>query len=174
MATRAPAQPVSQLSSAHTRPRGTQLGSQVNSQLASGSTPGLAPGAAREGGSSPADPVQARVGADTSNPVDSQTHLVATAGGTGHAAGNAMPPTEDAGYLRLSAPHARLPVALEVMVPVREFRVHHLLAMTLGDVIETRWGHGEDLPLSTGEVQLAWSEFEVVDSRLAVRVTRLA
>ncbi len=35
-------------------------------------------------------------------------------------------------------------------------------------------GHGEDVPLSAGDVQLAWSEFEVVDTQLAVRVTRLA
>lgn len=76
--------------------------------------------------------------------------------------------------LRLSAPVARLPVALAVMVPVRGFRVRHLLAMSQGEVIEARWGHGEDLPLSSGEVQVAWSEFEVMDSRLAVRITRLA
>jgi hypothetical protein len=30
------------------------------------------------------------------------------------------------------------------------------------------------MPLAAGEVQLAWSEFEVVDTQLAVRVTRLA
>jgi len=46
--------------------------------------------------------------------------------------------------------------------------------MAPGAVIETQWGYGEDLPLSSGGVQLAWSEFEVVDMRLAVRVTRLA
>ena len=34
--------------------------------------------------------------------------------------------------------------------------------------------HGDDLPLAAGEVRLAWSEFEVVENRLAVRVTRLA
>ena len=43
-----------------------------------------------------------------------------------------------------------------------------------GQVIETQWAHGEDVPLAAGDVQLAWSEFEVVDSQLAVRVTRLA
>jgi hypothetical protein len=29
------------------------------------------------------------------------------------------------------------------------------------------------MPLATVDVQLAWSEFEVVDTQLAVRVTRL-
>jgi len=33
--------------------------------------------------------------------------------------------------------------------------------------------NGDDVPLSSGNVQLAWSEFEVVDTQLAVRLTRL-
>jgi flagellar motor switch protein FliM len=74
----------------------------------------------------------------------------------------------------LTAPLARLPVELDVAVPVREFRVRDLLALEPGQVIETQWGHGEDMPLAAGDVQLAWSEFEVVDSQLAVRVTRMA
>jgi flagellar motor switch protein FliN/FliY len=40
-------------------------------------------------------------------------------------------------------------------------------------VIETQWNHGEDLPLAAGEVEVAWSEFEVVEAKLAVRITRL-
>jgi len=71
------------------------------------------------------------------------------------------------------APIPRLPVELGVTIPVREFRVRELLALAPGQVIETRWGHGDDLPLAAGDVQLAWSEFEVVETRLAVRVTRL-
>jgi len=73
----------------------------------------------------------------------------------------------------LSAPIARLPVELDVAVPVRDFRVRNLLALEPGNVIETQWTHGEDMPLLAGAVQLSWSEFEVVDSQLAVRVTRM-
>jgi flagellar motor switch/type III secretory pathway protein FliN len=69
---------------------------------------------------------------------------------------------------------ARLPVELDVAIPVREFRVRHLLAMALDQVVETDWAQGGDLPLAAGEVQLAWSEFEVMDTQLAVRITRLA
>jgi flagellar motor switch/type III secretory pathway protein FliN len=69
---------------------------------------------------------------------------------------------------------SQLPVELDVIIPVRDFRVRQLLALAPGQVIETQWSHGDDLPLSAGDVQLAWSEFEVVDTRLAVRVTRLA
>ena len=81
---------------------------------------------------------------------------------------------ESRAAIALGSPVALLPVELDVAVPVREFRVRDLLALDRGQVIETQWGHGEDVPLASGEVQLAWSEFEVVDSQLGVRVTRLA
>lgn len=42
-----------------------------------------------------------------------------------------------------------------------------------GKVIESQWNHGNDLPLAAGEVTLAWTEFEVIDTQLGVRVTRL-
>ena len=73
----------------------------------------------------------------------------------------------------LTAPVGRLPVELDVSVPVRNFRVRNLLTLELSQLIESGWGHGEDVPLAAGDVQLAWSEFEVVDTQLAVRVTRL-
>ena len=82
--------------------------------------------------------------------------------------------TNDGALIKLTAPVARLPVELDVAVPVRDFRVRNLLALEPGQVIETHWPHGEDMPLAAGNVQLAWSEFEVVDSQLAVRLTRLA
>jgi flagellar motor switch/type III secretory pathway protein FliN len=76
--------------------------------------------------------------------------------------------------LRLSPPLGRLPVELDVAVPVRAFRVRNLVDLQVGHVVESQWEHTEDLPLAAGDVQLAWSEFEVLDSRLGVRITRLA
>jgi flagellar motor switch/type III secretory pathway protein FliN len=73
----------------------------------------------------------------------------------------------------IDGPVARLPVELDVVVPVREFRVRHLLALEPGELIESQWNYGEDVPLAAGDVQLAWSEFEVLENRLAVRITRL-
>ncbi len=85
-----------------------------------------------------------------------------------------VPPEKpEGGLMALSAPMARLPVELDVALPVREFRVRNLLGLMPGQVIVTDWVLGEDMPLASGEVQLAWSEFEVVDAQLAVRVTRL-
>jgi flagellar motor switch/type III secretory pathway protein FliN len=69
---------------------------------------------------------------------------------------------------------SRLPVELDVSVPIRNFRVRNLLALEPSHLFESGWGHGDDVPLAAGRVQLAWSEFEVVDTQLAVRVTRLA
>ena len=69
---------------------------------------------------------------------------------------------------------AQLLVELDISIPIRQFRVRNLLALEAGQVIETRWGNAEDLPLAVGDVQLAWCEFEVVNNRLAVRLTRLA
>jgi flagellar motor switch protein FliM len=81
-------------------------------------------------------------------------------------------PVEGEG-IRLTPALARLPVELDVSVPVRDFRVRNLLALEPGAVIETQWAHDEDMLLAAGAVQLAWSEFEVVETALAVRVTRL-
>lgn len=69
---------------------------------------------------------------------------------------------------------AKLPVELEVGVPVRDFRVRNLLALEPGVIIPSRWNHAEDLPLAAGDVQLAWTQFEVVETTLAARITRLA
>jgi flagellar motor switch protein FliN len=68
----------------------------------------------------------------------------------------------------------RLPVELNIAVPVREFRLRHLLALAPGQLVESQWSGGNDLPLAAGDVCLAWVEFEVVETRLAVRVTRVA
>ena len=68
----------------------------------------------------------------------------------------------------------RLPVELDIAVPVREFRVRNLLALSPGQLIESHWSNGNDLPLAAGDVHLAWTEFEVVETKLAVRITRVA
>ncbi len=83
---------------------------------------------------------------------------------------DAMPTIEP---LVLTRAQASLPVQVDVSIPVREFRVCNLLALECAHLVESSWDHEADVPLAAGEVQLAWSEFEVVDTQLAVRVTRL-
>jgi hypothetical protein len=73
----------------------------------------------------------------------------------------------------LSTLAAKLPLQLDLLVPLPSFRVQNLLSLEKGQVIESAWPHTEDLPLWSGGVHLVWTEFEVVDQKLAVRVTRL-
>jgi flagellar motor switch protein FliN/FliY len=80
---------------------------------------------------------------------------------------------ESQAALSINPKIARLPVEVDVAVPIRQFRVRNLLVLAEGAVIATRWMQGEDMPLSARGAQLAWAEFEVIDQRLAVRITRL-
>ena len=82
-------------------------------------------------------------------------------------------PAEEEEKSAFSPQVLRLPVELDVAVPVRDFRVRHLLSLAPDELIASQWSAGSDLPLTAGEVRLAWSEFEVLDTRLAVRVTRV-
>lgn len=98
----------------------------------------------------------------------------ATAGDTGLAvretvANDPMPDGQDRD-IRLE----RLPMQVDVLVKVRSFRVQDLLSMQKGTVVETLQEHTQDVPVRCGGALLLWSEFEVLDQRLAVRVTRLA
>jgi flagellar motor switch protein FliN/FliY len=68
---------------------------------------------------------------------------------------------------------SRLPVEVDVAVPIRNFRVRDLLTLMKGTVIASQWIQGDDMPLAAPGAQLAWTEFEVIDQRLAVRITRL-
>lgn len=98
-------------------------------------------------------------------------------GGDADAARGGMeqsPPALGAGIVLSRNPViARLPVEIDVAVPIRRFRVRNLLALAGGQLIESQWDQGEDLPLAARGAQLAWAEFEVMDARLAVRITRL-
>ena len=62
---------------------------------------------------------------------------------------------------------------LRAEVPLNRFRVRDLLTLAAGQVFETLSPGTEDVPLKIGQVQLGWSEFEVVERRMALRVTRL-
>ena len=84
------------------------------------------------------------------------------------------PAFENSGVLSGSPLIALLPVEVDVAVPIRGFRVRNLLALVDGQVVESQWVQGDDLPLSARGAQLGWAEFEVIDTKLAVRIARLA
>ncbi len=69
---------------------------------------------------------------------------------------------------------SRLPLTMEAVISLSQFRVRDLLGLAEGQVFETAFPDTEDVPLKVGNVQLGWTEFEVLDQKIAVRLTRLA
>lgn len=80
----------------------------------------------------------------------------------------------DSGGGERRSPIKCIPVEIDVSIPIRRFLVRDVLALNEGQVIGTPWLEGEDMPLAAHGTQLAWSEIEVIDQKLAVRITRLA
>ncbi|HTC74569.1 MAG TPA: FliM/FliN family flagellar motor C-terminal domain-containing protein [Edaphobacter sp.] len=54
-----------------------------------------------------------------------------------------------------------------------QFKVRDLLALKEGQVFESFSPATDDVPVRVGQTQLGWSEFEVQDQRMALRLTRL-
>jgi flagellar motor switch/type III secretory pathway protein FliN len=73
-------------------------------------------------------------------------------------------------WLRLEV----LPCLLTIEIPVPGFTVADLVHLERGRIIATRWAVGQDVPLRINDELIAWSEFEIVQNRLAVRLTELA
>jgi flagellar motor switch protein FliN/FliY len=67
-----------------------------------------------------------------------------------------------------------LPCLLTIEISVPDFTVADLVHLERGRVISTRWTVGQDVPLRINGELIAWSEFEVVQKRVAVRLTELA
>ncbi len=67
-----------------------------------------------------------------------------------------------------------LPCVLTVEISVPGFTVADLVHLKRGRIIASHWTVGQDVPLRVNGELIAWSEFEIVQSRLAVRLTELA
>ena len=74
---------------------------------------------------------------------------------------------------RLWGTVSQLPLKLRVRISVPDFRVANLVALSKGQVIRSASLSTEDLPVEVGNVQLGWGEFELIEQRLAIRLTRL-
>jgi hypothetical protein len=86
-------------------------------------------------------------------------------------AGRALPPIEEHTAWPM---FARLPVMLSVSVPLRGFKVGHLLSLRPGQTLSSTWPTTEDVSLKTGALRLYWGEFEVIEQKMALRLSRLA
>ncbi len=69
---------------------------------------------------------------------------------------------------------SRIPMRLTCSIPVVNFKIRDLLKLAPGQTIHSQWTSTDDVPLKIGMVQISWSEFEVVEQRMALRMTRLA
>ena len=69
---------------------------------------------------------------------------------------------------------SQLPVTMAAAIALSNFKVKDLLGLALGQVFESVSPDTEDVPLKVGDVQLGWTEFEVVEQKIALRLTRLA
>lgn len=64
-----------------------------------------------------------------------------------------------------------LPCMLTLELPVVRFTIAHLLKLAPGAIVETACHHTSDVPLRVNQTLIGWTEFDVIDDRLAVRIT---
>ena len=67
-----------------------------------------------------------------------------------------------------------LPCRLSLEAQVIRFTVGDLLRLNKGSIVETSCLATSDIPLRVNGLLAAWAEFEVIGTRLAVRITELA
>lgn len=67
-----------------------------------------------------------------------------------------------------------LPCQLSLDLPVSGFTVGNLLRLSKGSIVETASHHADDVPVRVNGLLIGWAEFEVIEDRLAIRITELA
>jgi len=67
-----------------------------------------------------------------------------------------------------------LPCQLSLEIPIVNFTVGDLLCLGKGSIAETACLSTSDIPLRANGLLIAWTEFEVIGNRLALRITELA
>ena len=63
---------------------------------------------------------------------------------------------------------------LSLSISIEKFTVGDLLQLNKGSIVETTCHYTSDIPLRANGLLIGWTEFEVIGSRLAVRITELA
>ena len=68
---------------------------------------------------------------------------------------------------------SELKLSMRVVVEIEKFKVKDLLALKQGQVIRSCSPDTVEMVVMVGDMQLGWSEFEILGQQLAVRLTRL-
>jgi len=66
-----------------------------------------------------------------------------------------------------------LPCRLCVALDIPQFTIRDLLSLHVNSVINTQRGEGAHVPVLVNGVMVGWAEFDVIDNRLAVRLTEM-
>jgi flagellar motor switch/type III secretory pathway protein FliN len=66
------------------------------------------------------------------------------------------------------------PCHVTLELPITGFTVGDLLRLRPGSILTTSSHHTRDIPLRANGLLIGWTEFEVIGSHLAVRLTELA
>lgn len=67
-----------------------------------------------------------------------------------------------------------LPCTVSLEIPLDRFTIGNLSKLTKGSVFSTTCPRNSDVPLYVNGQLIGWSELEVIDDRLAVRITEIA
>jgi len=67
-----------------------------------------------------------------------------------------------------------LPCTVSLDIPLSHFTIGDLSKLGTGSVVTSACRHLSDIPLYVNGQLIGWTEFEVIDDRLAVRITELA
>jgi flagellar motor switch protein FliN/FliY len=66
-----------------------------------------------------------------------------------------------------------LPCQLCVALDVPHFTIRDLLSLRVNSVVDTQRGEGAHVPVLANGVMVGWAEFDVIEDRLAVRLTEM-
>jgi len=66
-----------------------------------------------------------------------------------------------------------LPCQLSVALEVPHFTIRDLLSLSVNSLVDTQRREGAHVPVLVNGVMVAWAEFDVIDGRLAVRMTEM-
>jgi flagellar motor switch protein FliN/FliY len=66
-----------------------------------------------------------------------------------------------------------LPCQLTVGLEVPHFTIRDLLSLSVNSLVDTHRREGAHVPVMVNGVMVGWAEFDVIDDRLAVRMTEM-
>jgi flagellar motor switch protein FliN/FliY len=66
-----------------------------------------------------------------------------------------------------------LPCQLIVSLKIPQFTIRDLLALSVNSLVNTHRREGAHVPIVVNGVMIAWAEFDVLEGKLAVRMTEM-